>query len=84
MALDSKVRVPQKDGQISIAVGGDEPRTWNVSDHLVSPQSYAEQDLLLSRVDGARLASEKELDAAASSSSTAAGGKTASSSAKEK
>lgn len=54
MADVEKVRVPQKTGQVRIAVGGDEPRTWQVKDGLVSPANQEERDLLLQTIDGAK------------------------------
>ena len=53
MAL-GKVRVPQQDGEVRVAVGGDDARTWKVQDGLVSPSNSAERDLLLRYVDGAK------------------------------
>lgn len=79
MAAPRKVRVPQADGEI-IFTGGDPdaPRTFQVDDHLVSPRNNDEQADLLRLVDGARLATPKELGDKPGSDSTGgtpAGGK---------
>lgn len=56
-----KVHVPQKDGQIVFGNGiPDEARTFQVSDHIVSPRNADETQQLLRLVDGARLATAKE------------------------
>ena len=62
MAAPRKVRVPQADGEIVITPGGlpDEARTYQVTNHLASPRTLDEQAALL-MVDGARLATPKEL-----------------------
>jgi hypothetical protein len=50
-----KVSVQQKDGSITIAVAGDEPRSYNVSDGQVT---VAEKDVerFLAVVDGSKVA----------------------------
>lgn len=56
-----KVHVPQKDGQIVFGTGiPGEERTFQVTDHVVSPRNADEARQLLSLVDGARLATAKE------------------------
>lgn len=52
--MADKVKVPQKDGEVTIAVAGDEPRTWRVTNGLVSPANQGEHDLLLAHIDGAK------------------------------
>lgn len=50
-----KVNVPQKDGDISISVAGDEPRTYRVTDGQVT---VAEKDVerFLAVIDGSKVA----------------------------
>ncbi len=50
-----KVNVPQRDGDISISVAGDEPRTYKVNDGQVT---VAEKDVerFLAVVDGSKVA----------------------------
>lgn len=69
-----KIRVPQEDGEIR-ATGGtfDEPRTWKVSSHLVTPANAEEREFLLARVEGARVATAADEKAASSSSSSSSG-----------
>lgn len=69
----AKVYVPQEDGEIVFTPGGDldAQRTFAVNAHLVSPRSNDEQQQLLQLVDGARLATKKDL--ASAGSATAAG-----------
>ncbi len=52
---NTKVKVPQTEGEIVIAVAGDEPTTYKVSDGQVS---VAEQDVerFLAVVDGSKVA----------------------------
>lgn len=62
MAAPRKVRVPQADGTVTFSGGTpDDSRTFQVDDHLVSPRTNDEQDDLLRLVEGARLATPKEL-----------------------
>lgn len=62
MAAPRKVRVPQADGEIVFGTGTPgEARTYQVDNHLVSPRSNDEQDDLLRLVEGARLATPKEM-----------------------
>ena len=61
MAAPRKVRVPQSGGEVILTPGGEEPRVFQVEDHLVSPRTNDEQQRLLQLVDGARLATPKEL-----------------------
>lgn len=55
----AEVRVLQKDGPISISVGGDEPTTWHVSDHTTN---VAEENLetFLALVPDSRVVSETD------------------------
>lgn len=50
-----KVNVPQKEGDITISVGGDDPRTYRVSEGQVT---VAEKDVerFLAAVDGSKVA----------------------------
>lgn len=59
--MADKVHVPQEDGTISIAVDGDEPRNYQVTDHIVSPKNEQEHRQLLVHVDGARKATAADL-----------------------
>lgn len=54
--MADQVSVPQKDGEITITVGGDQAtaRTWRVKDGRVTPANEAERQLLLDNVDGAK------------------------------
>jgi hypothetical protein len=79
MAGPRKVRVPQEDGTITFGNGiPEEERVFQVKDHLVSPRSNDEQEQLLLRVDGARLATKNDEPPGSSpppASGTPAGGK---------
>lgn len=48
------VRVPQKEGEIRIAVAGDEPRTYKVSDHTVTVNN-ADLDHFLVTIEGSKV-----------------------------
>lgn len=74
MGSPRKVYVPQSDGEITLTPDGDvdAARTFRVDAHLVSPRSNDEQQELLLRVEGARLATAKD-EPTGSSSSAAAG-----------
>jgi hypothetical protein len=50
-----KVNVPQKDGEVTISVAGDEPRTYRVTDGQVT---VAEKDVerFLAVIDGSKVA----------------------------
>jgi len=56
----AKVRVPQADGQISIATDGNEPTTWTVTDHVVTAKNQTEADLIVGAVDGATVETAKK------------------------
>lgn len=52
--MADKVKVPQRDGEVTIQVAGGDPRTWRVQNGLVSPANEDERDLLLATIDGAK------------------------------
>lgn len=48
------IKVPQKDGQVSISFAGDEPRNFNVTDGQISvPEDLASR--VVAAVDGASI-----------------------------
>lgn len=47
-----QIKVPQKDGEITITAGSAEPRTWKVTDSTVSAQNEAEALLLIDHAGG--------------------------------
>lgn len=50
----TKLRVPQAKGEITIAVGGQEPTTYKVTNHEVTVEE-PDVDRFLSQVDGSEL-----------------------------
>lgn len=54
-----RVKVPQKDGEVTIRVGGGEPQTFAVTDGVIAAPDQVAADLLLVNVDGASLVDAK-------------------------
>jgi hypothetical protein len=55
MPKNVSVKVPQSDGEIAIAVGGDEPKVYKVTDGAVSvPEENVAR--FLAAVDGSKVA----------------------------
>jgi hypothetical protein len=55
----ASIRVPQTDGEITIATGGDPGKTYKVKDHVVTV-AKADVPLFLSVIDGSRPATKDD------------------------
>lgn len=52
--MADKIRVPQESGEVTLSVAGGEPRTFRITDHLLSPANQDEYDLVLATIEGAK------------------------------